>query len=136
MTRDRLQIALLLLCGALALAIGAGLTFAPVAFAASNGITLDPSASALSEARAPGGALLALGAFMLAGAWRADLRPAASWVAAGVYLPYGLARLVGLVLDGLPGPGLLVALGLELALGALALAAARTSPAGARLQAS
>ncbi|MFK7738780.1 MAG: DUF4345 domain-containing protein [Planctomycetota bacterium] len=110
---------LLLLSGLLATAIGAGLLFAPIAFHAQNGIQLRADASLLSELRAPGGALLLAGATMLAGALVRRFAATAAAVGAAVFSSYGVARLVGVGLDGVPNQGIVVATVLELGLGAL-----------------
>lgn len=113
----RLQQALLILCGLVALAIGAALVFEPVTFHASNGIKLGDDASLMSEVRAPGGALMAFGGLMLSGAFVRALALPATALGAALYLSYGLARLVSIGLDGVPAPGLVGAIGVELALG-------------------
>ena len=110
--------ALLLLAGAIAAVVGATLLLAPVAFSESNGIMLGADPSALSERRAPGAALLVTGFLLLAGAFVARLRTAALLIGALLYLAYGAARLLSLVLDGRPADGLLLAGAVELALGA------------------
>ena len=84
---------------------------------AGYGIELGPDPNQLSEVRAPGGALLVLGALMLIGVFSRAYTFASTSIAAAVYLAYGLSRLVSFALDGLPGEGLLVATAFELALG-------------------
>lgn len=111
--------ATLLISGLIAIGIGGAVLLAPAAFHASNGIELGADANLLSEVRAPGGALLALGAMMLIGLVVPSFTQASTAIAAAVYLAYGAARLLSVGLDGLPGPGLLVATAIELALGGL-----------------
>ncbi|QDU83153.1 hypothetical protein Pla163_02500 [Planctomycetes bacterium Pla163] len=129
---------LLAASGLVAIGVGAALALDPVGFQAAQGIdakhlAVGHHASALSELRAPGGALVAIGLVALAGAFRASLASAALVAAAAVYLGYGLARLSSLVLDGRPSDELLVALGFELVLGGLCalalLGRARSTPA-------
>ena len=105
------------LAGVSALLIGIFVLFDPHAIHASNGIVLGDGANELSEVRAPGAALLALGALILAGAFVPRLRFTSTVVSATVYLGYALGRIVGLGLDGNPGSGLIVALIIELVLG-------------------
>ena len=115
--------ATLLLSGLIAAGIGATILLDPAGFHAGHDIALGTDASLLSEVRAPGGALMALGLLTLAGAFARSLAPTAAAVGTTVYLSYGVSRLVALTLDGLPHPGLLVATAAELLLGlALALA--------------
>ena len=101
------------------LAVGGVLLFAPAAMHAANGVDLGDDASLLSDVRAPGGALLALGAIIVAGPFVPWLTLPAAMISATVYLAYGLSRLLSIVLDGMPAPGLVYAAGLELVLGAV-----------------
>ena len=125
---------LLVSSGLIAIAIGSALLIVPARFHASNGIDLGTDASLLSEVRAPGGALLALGFLMLLGAPLRRFTFASTSIAAAVYLAYGASRLLGIALDGLPGTGLLAAMAIELAIGTACLitlfrAARRQDPA-------
>ncbi len=111
---------LLGLSGLVLLAIGGSVLLAPHGFYASNGIVLGADPSQLSEVRAPAGLLLLAGVMGLLGAFRRRLRRPALAITAAVYGSYGLSRLLGVALDGLPGEGLVMAMALELAIGALA----------------
>ena len=121
----RFQRTILGLAGVTALAIGAFITLAPHAFYASYGITLGQDTNLLSELRAPGAGLAALGAIMLAGVVRAALAPTALVVALAVYLAFPAGRILGLALDGPPSGSILGALGAEIIIAALLLTAFR-----------
>ena len=110
--------ALLVTSGLIAAAIGASILFVPEAFHASNGIELASDASSMSEVRAPGGALLLFGVLMIVGVFQRAFTFASLTIAAAVYLSYGLARLVSVAFDGMPAPGLVGAIAIELGLGA------------------
>ncbi|GMG83516.1 hypothetical protein LNKW23_27290 [Paralimibaculum aggregatum] len=126
--------ATLFLGGGIAVGIGGALLLAPQGFQATQGIALGADPALLSETRAGGGGLLAMGLLMLAGAFRPALAHGAGTVAAGVYLGYGLARCIGMALDGWPGDGLAMAAAAELAIGAAVLAALRLrTPAAAAM---
>jgi len=126
---------LLLLISALAaMGIGASLLFAPAQFHASYGIELGRDPSLLSEVRAPGAALLALGALMLLGVFVRTFTQTATIIAAVVYLAYGLARLVSFGLDGMPDDGLIEAAAIELVIGSLCVAALVRSRRAAALE--
>lgn len=114
---------LLVLSSIVAVLIGTSILFAPASFHASNGIEFATDASTLSEVRAPGGALLALGALMLVGLFVKAFAVTSLSVAAAVYLAYGVSRVIGLAIDGIPADGLVVATLIELALGSSALIA-------------
>ena len=111
--------ATLSISGLIAVAIGIALLLAPAAMHGANGVELSPNASLLSEIRAPGGALLALGGLILSGAFIPRLRFSATLIAAAVYLSYGFARLLSIAVDGMPATGLIGATLTELVLGAL-----------------
>lgn len=127
--------ALLVLSGLMAGFIGASILFTPAQFHAGHGIELGANVNLMSEVRAPGGALLVLGALMLVGAFVRSFTLVSTVIAAAVYLAYGAARLVSLGLDGVPDAGLVGATAIELVTGAacaiaLFRASKRAEPAG------
>ena len=113
----KLHLALLLISGLIAIGIGASILWTPVQFHAANGIQLGDDASLLSEIRAPGGALLALGFLMLVGTFSRSFLTASTSIAAVVFLAYGASRLFSIALDGAPGSGLIGAMVIELVIG-------------------
>lgn len=125
MTLSPFQKIALGLSGVTAFGIGSLILAAPHAFYASYGITLGSDASLLSELRAPGAGLAAFGIVMLAGIFRQTLRAASIVAALSVFLAFPVGRIVGLVADGMPSPGIVAALVLELAIAALCIAAFR-----------
>ena len=120
--KSKLTASFLFVSGLLLLGIGSAILFAPEAFHASNGIELEENSSLLSEVRAPGGLLAASALLILYGAFRQEFRPQGMLVATFVYGSFGLARLVGMVLDGMPSGGIVGATVLELIVAALGLA--------------
>jgi len=134
--------ALLVLCAVIAIGIGASILFIPTQFHAAHGIELGGDANLLSEVRAPGGALLVLGALMMVGVFVRSFTLASTTIAAAVYLAYGASRMVSIWLDGLPVPGLVGASVIELVMGSVcafvlvrgtrraSFAHPRTTPAG------
>ncbi|SIS79521.1 protein of unknown function [Roseivivax lentus] len=125
MTLTRFEKAALAVSGVTALGIGGAILAAPQAFYASYGIALGPDPNLLSELRAPAAGLAALGALMLAGIRRAAFSRIAIAAALTVYLAFPAGRLVGLIVDGMPGGSILGALAIELAIAGLCLAAFR-----------
>lgn len=126
MNLTRLQQIMLGIAGVSALGIGTAITLAPHAFYASYGIALEYDPSLLSELRAPGAGLTALGAVMLAGIVRRSLSEVALVAALVVFLGFPAGRIVGLAFDGIPSAGIIAALVFELAVAALCLFAFRT----------
>jgi hypothetical protein len=117
MEHNRTLRILLVICGLIAIGIGASILFAPAQFHASYGTELGTNANLLSEIRAPGGALLVLGFLMLIGVVVKPFALASTSIAAAVYSAYGVSRLLSIGLDGRPGDGLLTATAIELLLG-------------------
>ncbi len=117
--KHRLTSAYLLLAGLLLLAVGGTILLAPQALHAGNGIVLGNEPSLLSEIRAPGGLLVGCAVLILLGVFRPGLRVSAKRLAVLVYGTFGLARLLGLALDGVPATGILAATLIELALAAI-----------------
>ena len=136
-TRPPFGIRVLLSVSALiALTIGAAILLFPESIHARHGIDLAPDATLLSEVRAPGGALMALGVLMGVGVFAPAFTLASTSIAAAVYLAYGVSRLLSLAFDGMPDAGIVSAIAIELVLGLLAAAALvwmpREASAGAR----
>jgi len=125
MTLSKFQKITLGIAGITALSIGGFILAAPVAFYAGYGITLAPDASLLSELRAPGAGVAALGGIMLAGLVRPSWTPVALVAALTVYLAFPAGRLVSLAVDGTPSGSVMGALVIEVAIAALCLAAFR-----------
>jgi len=126
MTFTRMQRISLSVSGLTSLGIGATILALPHAFYASYGITLGTDPSLLTELRAPGAGLAALGGIMLLGIFREALSEAAVVAALAVFLAFPAGRIVSLALDGMPSMAIVGALLLELAIGALCIIAFRT----------
>lgn len=109
--------------GIVALGIGLSILSVPHAFYAGYGITLGNDPDLLSEFRAPAAGLAALGAVMLAGIMRAELRQMSVMAALIVFLAFPAGRMIGLLTDGLPSGSVIGALVVEMVIGALCLAA-------------
>jgi len=108
---------LLLVAGLIGATIGASLLLNPVAFQASTGITLPPNPSLLSEVRAPGGALLVGNLLIAAGALVQRMTLPSTVLACWLYLSYGLSRVLGMLIDGVPETLLVQATLVELLIG-------------------
>ncbi|REJ75178.1 MAG: DUF4345 domain-containing protein [Acidobacteria bacterium] len=111
----------LFLSGALLLGIGGAILLFPHSFFASNGIVLSNDPSWLSEVRAPGGLLTASSILILLGALRRSLRTPATALTVLVYGSFGLARLLAIVLDGVPSGMLVGSMAIELIVAAIGL---------------
>lgn len=108
---------ILLLAALVATLVGLGLLIFPHPFFASNGLRLGASPSLLSEIRAPGALLVALGVVLIRGVLFEALQGPAALLGSIAYLSYAAARLVSILLDGFPHPNLLYAGAGELILG-------------------
>lgn len=107
----------LIATGALLVLVGAAGLLDPVAFHRTSGVEVGADAGLLSELRGAYGALLAIGAVMVAGAFVTWLTTAAAVVGAALYLGYGVARLLSLAVDGAPPVTLTLVALLELGCG-------------------
>ena len=70
-----------------------------------------------NELRSPGLWLVLAGLAIGLGTFKRDIRHVSLGIAAALYLSYAAARGVSIVADGLPGPGLLIAMASEVLLG-------------------
>jgi len=108
---------ILFISGLIAASVGGAVVFMPAAFYAANGIDLGSNVSLLNEVRASGGALFMAGILIVSGSFFASLRFTATVVSALLYMAYGLSRILGFVVDGLPSEGLVQAAALEIIIG-------------------
>ncbi|MCR9183998.1 MAG: DUF4345 domain-containing protein [Halieaceae bacterium] len=109
------------IAGLLLFAIGTAILFAPTAFHAANGVALGSHPNLLSEIRAPGALLAGSGILVLMGAFRQARRAQAAQLSLLVFGTFGVARLVSIVLDGIPSASLLGATVLELSMASVGL---------------
>ncbi|WP_148205841.1 DUF4345 domain-containing protein [Hyphomonas neptunium] len=93
---------ILTVAGLVGLGVGIGMVFWPVAFHASAGIVLDGNASLMSEMRASGSAVLGSALVMLSGVFIPRLAFTATLMATVLYISYGIGRLMGMAIDGMP----------------------------------
>lgn len=112
---------ILLLAGTVASLVGLADLLVPVQIEAGVGVVVGTAPALLNELRASGGGLLAVGCFILAGAFIAELTSAATLLAAIVYLGFASGRLLSLAVDGLATPPLFFVNAIEIAIGAWSL---------------
>lgn len=110
---------ILVTSGLIAAVFGASILFTPVTFSASNGIEMAGQVNLLNETRSAGGALLGSGVLIFSGAFISQLRFTAAVLSSLMYLSYGTARLLSMVLDGMPTNSLILAAAAELTIGML-----------------
>ena len=109
----------LLASGLIATCIALMILLAPGAFYAGYGIDTSGDVNLVNELKAPAGALLLAGLFMMAGIFKPKLTVPSLAVAATVYLSYGLSRILSVAIDGVPHGGLVSAAVIELAIGVI-----------------
>ena len=109
--------AILIIAGVIGAGVGGAILFIPETFHATTGIHLGGDVSLLNEMRASGGALLACGVLVMAGAWVRSLTLTSIVVSALLYLSYGSSRVLSMVVDGMPDAGLVQVAGLEIVIG-------------------
>ena len=93
----------------------------PVGFYTFSGLELPDDAGLLSEVRGAGGIIMVSGLIVGLGALRHAWSRTSVWLAAVVFLSMGLARLLGIALDGSPGADVIQGMAIELVLGGVAL---------------
>jgi hypothetical protein len=93
----------------------------PIGFYAFSGLELSDDAGLLSEVRGAGGIIMVSGLVVGRGAFRHAWSRTSVVLAALVFLSLGLARLLGIALDGSPGAEVIQGMAIELVFGGLAL---------------
>ena len=117
MSDSKVLKSILLISALIAAGVGGAILFYPVAFFATNGIDIGGDISLLSETRAPGGALLAVGIVIALGAFVPSLTFFSIAISSLIYLAYGTSRILSMAIDGMPAEGIVMATALELAIG-------------------
>jgi len=84
---------------------------------------IDTEAGLLNEARGLGGAIIGFGLLILAGAFSRKLTFTSTVVAMILFLGFGIARVIGILLDGNPPAELMKGIVSEFIMGSLALIA-------------
>ena len=128
----RVSQVILALSGLIAAAIAVTILFAPGAFYTGYGLEVAGNPTLSNELKAPAAGLLLASFVMMAGLFRQDLIKLSLATAAGVYLAYGVGRVLSIALDGLPHSGMVSAAIIELAVGSVCLAALAVFRRGAR----
>ena len=113
--------------------IGAAMLTRTEAFLAMSGVEISSSPSLLSELKAPSVLLILAGTLMLIGSARLRFSDLGLTVGVVVYGSYGVARLVGMVMEGLPSESLVIATLIELVLAGLLLGMRLLRPASTPL---
>ncbi len=93
----------------------------PIGFYDFSGLELSDDAGLLSEVRGAGGIIMVFGLVVGMGAVRHAWSRTSVMLAAVAFLSLGLARLLGVVLDGSPGADVVQGMAVELVFGGLAL---------------
>lgn len=113
---NQLNRCLLHLNGWVAVLIGSFIVIDPVSMLASYGLQDGLSASLMSELRAPGGLLIACGLSIVQSTLSIDNFQRGLTLSVMVYGSYGSVRVLGIMLDGMPATGILMATAIELIL--------------------
>ena len=121
MQRFKLDGSVLALAGFTAMLVGGLISLGPLEFYEGYNIALAGNIDMLSELRATGTNLAVLGAVMLLGAFRLSMRSLALATSLMVFSAFTGGRILSLLVDGLPGSGVLLALCIEATIAALCL---------------
>jgi len=112
---------ILILLGGMLTIMGMWRLIDPISFFEMSGLVLIDNAGLLNEARGAGGAIVGFGLLILLGAFKKKLTFTSTLVAIVLFLGYGIARVISLVLDGNPGEALYKGIIGEFVMGSLAL---------------
>ncbi len=111
----------LFVAGLLLVVIGGFIALTPSLYLAQFSSTFEPSIDMLSELRGMGGSLFIFGSFILMGAFVKSLEKTAMIVAGLIFCAFTTFRLLGIVADGMPGQGIVIALSIEVVFAATVL---------------
>jgi len=94
---------ILILLGLPLIIFGSWRLIDPISFFNFSGLLLSTDAGLLSEARGAGGAILGFGILIFLGAFKKNLSYTSTITAMILFLGFGMARIISLVIDGNPG---------------------------------
>ena len=123
MKESKILQVILFLAGLLILVVGSATLFFPLEFSAKHGVNLAQDVSLFNDIRGLGGLMLASGLIIISGAFIKKMSFTASVVGSVMYLTFAMARIISIVLDGLPAEGLVKATVVETVVGLVVLAA-------------
>ena len=98
---------ILILLGLNLTVLGSWRLIDPISFFEFSGLILSNDVGLLNEARATGGVVVGFGLLILLGAFNQKLSYTSTIAAIVLYLGFGVARVIGFVLDGNPGETLI-----------------------------
>ena len=105
--------------GAIGGLIGGALMFTPRAFLEMSQVFVERDPNLMSEITAPSGVLLISAAYLVFGAIKLRFARQALLIGAVIYGSYGVARLIGMSLHGVPSGSLVAAMIVEIAIAVL-----------------
>ena len=111
----------LLFNGSIGIIIGGCLLFVPISFEASAGIDISNDPSVLSEIRGSGGMLLGAGILIVTGAFIKSMTRISLFLSTLLYLSYGISRIIGICMDGIPSNSLIQVTIAEIVIGLISL---------------
>lgn len=112
---------ILLVFGSMFLIAGAFALFSPMAFTARNGIDISGNISLFNDYRSMGGLLLGSALVILMGAFNQRMAYTSVVVTSVVGTTFSLARVLSIIMDGMPTETLVKATVVEVVLAALAI---------------
>ncbi|TFB08927.1 DUF4345 domain-containing protein [Candidatus Marinimicrobia bacterium MT.SAG.3] len=102
MKKTKVLKGILILLGLQLIIFGLWRLLDPISFFNFSGLLLSSDAGLLSEARGAGGAILGFGILIFLGAFKKNLSYTSTIAAMILYLGFGIARIISLVVDGNP----------------------------------
>lgn len=112
---------ILVIAGLIAILVGGANLFVPVAFNATAGLDLGNDINLINEIKASGGGVLLIGIVILLGAFISRLAFTSTLLATILYLGYGFARMISMMVDGMPSDDFVQIAILEIFIGLVAL---------------
>ena len=117
MKNSKILKGILILSGLLLTVLGLWRLFDAISFFENSGLVLNNDVGLLNEARATGGVVIGFGLLILFGAFSQKLSYTSTISSIVVFLGFGIARLIGFVLDGTPGEALIQGIKFEFIFG-------------------
>ena len=108
-----------LIAGLTLIAIGGYISFTPANYLGQFNLNQEVNLEVLSEMRGMGGSLFVFGLFIFSASFKPKLAKSALTISILIFTSFSIFRSIGIVVDGVPNQGILIALSIEVLLAIL-----------------
>ncbi len=114
--KNFIQTSYFVLSGTILVLVGSYIALIPTTYLANFGLAATQPFDILNELRGMGGTLLVFGLFICVSIFNKNMRPQAALMATLIFASFSFFRLMGMLIDGQPNSGIMLAWSIEIVL--------------------